>query len=518
LICREPADLYSARSRRVIGRLCREFLDRTHLTPIELLHSPTAQRQYLERGTDYQAAAQKAAVAQARAAGQEVGQRMRELYAVVDTAVRNAAERLTQKPPPALDPTTFAAFVSTARKAELTEVHDFFANAALIAYLADRKTWTEKIGRLRTVADGARDPAVSSLVDALMAEIVASGASLHEFIGPPVPFGAFVGTLIDLLRAPEPPAIRYSEAGGKLRDFLSHHALPETRSTLVEHIRAGLSSKTPLAPGPPPADLEAHLRLLNALTRAGDAAGGENMRALLGERIVRVLSIDALSTAMRRFPRVDDRMIEALNIHRRLGDSPGRLEVRQYVDFLFESERLVATLAKAPEPKAEKLRRIARLHDALQNCGFSSIARAKYDQPLRTLQAELLKNSAASGSQESAALPVATEAPKTALTADDRRTPARVHSRPEDHVIINNVRFALRNWSPRGLLFGPMANVPSVGDKIALKVAVMLGNDRARFDAVGEVMRVAGGEVAVRYECTSPEAALRIKSYFDSLK
>ncbi len=79
------------------------------------------------------------------------------------------------------------------------------------------------------------------------------------------------------------------------------------------------------------------------------------------------------------------------------------------------------------------------------------------------------------------------------------------------------MRFALRNWSPRGLLFGPMANPPSVGTKLGLKVNVILVSNRARFDATGEVMRVVNGDVAVAYECATPETRLLIQKHFNSM-
>jgi hypothetical protein len=429
---------------------------------------------------------------------------MRALYAIVDTAAKEAADRLKTKPPPPLDPQTFGAFVATARKAELTEVGDFFVNAALTTYLAGGKTWVDKIERLRVLAHSAQDAAVVALVDAIMVEIVASLKALGDLIGPPTPMGPFLAALIDLLCAPVPSVVQHLDGAAKLRELLSHHALPETRATLLEHLRAGLKSTAPLAAGTPAADLDAHLRLNEALGRAGDAAGGEAMRGLLGERIGRVLSVDALAGAMKRFSRPDIRMIQALHLHRMLGDSPGRNDVRQYVDFLYESERLLPTLAKGPEPNAEKLKRVASLLTALQASGLSPMGRAKFVEPLQALQAELLRNPGAS-------------APKPAAAGgDERRVAPRVPSNPDDHVIVNNVRFALRNWSPRGLLFGPVANPPQVGTKIGLKVNIMLASDRTRFDATGEVMRVANGEVAVRYECAVPETFLVIQRYFNS--
>src|SRR5690242_21380382 len=82
-ICREPADLYTPRSKRSIARLTREFLDHVKVTPTELLHSVALQKQYMDMGTAYQAAAQKAAMAQAQSANQNVQQRLRDLYGCV---------------------------------------------------------------------------------------------------------------------------------------------------------------------------------------------------------------------------------------------------------------------------------------------------------------------------------------------------------------------------------------------------------------------------------------------------
>jgi hypothetical protein len=100
----------------------------------------------------------------------------------------------------------------------------------------------------------------------------------------------------------------------------------------------------------------------------------------------------------------------------------------------------------------------------------------------------------------------------------ERRAAPRLKTHPDDHVIINNVRFPLGDWSRVGLLFGPMGNPPVVGQRLDLKVAVLIRGDRVRFTAMGEVLRVHNGQVAVRYECQSPEALPRLSSYFDSAK
>jgi len=392
-ICRTPSDLFAANAKRVIGRLCREFLDSAMLTPTELLHAPEKQHEYLNRGTDYQAAVQKAAVAQAQAAHQNVAQRVRELYNIVDTAVRETGERLKAKPASPIDPPGFAAFVVAARKAELTEARDFFVNAALAAHLADAKTWSEKIDRLRKLGDAASDAGiVLPLVDEVLSEIVESKTALRELFGPAESLIKFLETLVDMLMAPQPAKVELPEPGQQLRDFLSRHPVPETRAALLRQLRRSLDNKAPLASGPPPADLNAHLRLLDVLTRAGDAVGGENTVDMLFERLPRVLTVDTLNAALRPLPRIDDRLIKALEIHRRLATAPGRLQIRQYVDYLYENERLLLTLAREPGAVGQKLQRITKLHDALVTSGLSGAALTKFAEPLAALQSDLIRD------------------------------------------------------------------------------------------------------------------------------
>src|SRR5689334_3532418 len=94
----------------------------------------------------------------------------------------------------------------------------------------------------------------------------------------------------------------------------------------------------------------------------------------------------------------------------------------------------------------------------------------------------------------------------------EKRAQARTMAGPEDHVIYNNIRIPLRNWSPVGLLFGPLGTTPEIGQKFDVKVQVKFRDDRLRFDAACEVIRTDKGMVAVRYECKMPETALQIKS------
>ncbi len=389
-ICREPADLYTPRSKRAIARLAREFLDHVKATPSELLHSVPLQRQYMDMGTTYQAAAQKAAMTQAQAANQNVQQRLRELYACVDGAVRETAERLKAKPPAPIDPDTFNDFIIAARKAEMTETRDFTIYASLTLYLADTKTWGEKFDRLLVLADSASGPEVLVIVDQLIAEVVDSKIALRELIGEIDTLGKHLEAIVDLLGAPNPPKTEFAEGGFTLHRLLGSHPLTETRGSLMRQLRRGLESKNPLGGKNPAADLHAHLRLLDKIGRAGDAAGGENTMALFSERLPKILSADTLSMVLRSMQKAEDRLVKALDIHRRLGNNPGRQQVRQYIYNVFEFERVAQQFTPDAGPLPETIKRVTTLHHAFVTSGLAEQHILKYIEPLEQAQAALL--------------------------------------------------------------------------------------------------------------------------------
>jgi hypothetical protein len=388
-LCKDPADLYAPSARRLIGRSAREYLDRQKLTPTELLHRPELQQRYLNDGTSYQQAVQKAAIAQAPSSGQSVGQRVRALYDVIEKVALETAKRLKDNPPAAIEPAGFVAFVAAARQATLTETTDFTANAALAAHLADAASWQEKLGRLVTLTDAA-DATVMPLLDNVIAEIVASKVALRDLIGAADNLGQHIGALVALL-TDQPSSRTLPDGGQQLRDALLKHDLAETRQSLRRQLRRGLEANMPLAKGPA-ADLDAHVTLLETLIAAGDAIGGANTIERFGERLPKVLSATNLTTAFQNIPTADGRVIHALQIHRRLGDMPGRLQIRQYVDAIFESERLLQMIAKDPAPLADRLKRLAELFRALTRSGLSGAHLSKYADPIVALQADLIRD------------------------------------------------------------------------------------------------------------------------------
>jgi hypothetical protein len=227
-------------------------------------------------------------------------------------------------------------------------------------------------------------------VDGLIADIVDSKVALREMIGEIDTLGKHLEAIVDLLGAPNEPKTEFAEGGRTLHRLLSSHPLTETRAALLRQLRRGLESKNPLGGKNPASDLHAHLRLLEKLSRAGDAVGGENTIAIFSERLPKILTADTLSMVLRSVDKAEERLIRALDIHRRLGTSPGRQQVRQYVYNIFEFERVAQQFTPEAGPLPETVKRITSLHTAFAGSGLAEQHVLKYVEPLEQAQAGLL--------------------------------------------------------------------------------------------------------------------------------
>ena len=95
-VCEDVADVYSRKSRDVIGRVAGRYLQSERITPSELLHSSRHQRAFSDAGTTLMQAVQKVAIAQANGTPIPVSERVRRLYEITDQLHREALKSSTK--------------------------------------------------------------------------------------------------------------------------------------------------------------------------------------------------------------------------------------------------------------------------------------------------------------------------------------------------------------------------------------------------------------------------------------
>lgn len=179
-VCWRVEDIYSYEGRRAINRLLRKELVEWGLTATELIHSIDQVTRLQDNGTSIQRAVQQTAIAQVRETGQGVQERMKQIYELVDKAVamlRRDAPKFPDITGDKLDDliTTF----------QDQESREMMLQGALTKYMADSKSFNEKLSCALGLVRPDHPTWVLIVVDNLVAEILSIGRVLNVLIGEP---------------------------------------------------------------------------------------------------------------------------------------------------------------------------------------------------------------------------------------------------------------------------------------------------------------------------------------------
>jgi hypothetical protein len=388
--CRAADQLYEPSARRLIGRLCRSLLDHLKITPTELLSQPEYQKFFLGTGTAYQTAVQKVAVAQVQGTKLGVNARVLEIYAIVDALVLRTNAWFAAHPPQRITPATFVEFIATARHAEPPALRDHIINSALTMYLGGAKSYGEKIDRLLALGGAAADASAYPYLDALFGELVDGGTTLKDIFGAKGNLAAYIEAIVDLLTgaaassAPDNTLTRLARQ-------LANAPMPATAGALVVKLQKALTVTRPLASESVELELQAQFKLLARIDAAEARLGGEPTRTLLEKRMARMLSPEALRTVLQSTPQIDEQFKRLLQFYGAVRDSTLRLQLRRYMDYLFEHQKLPQRMAKELGAPIQKLRRIAHLHRLLAEAKLLEVQRSKYAAPLEAAQADIIR-------------------------------------------------------------------------------------------------------------------------------
>jgi hypothetical protein len=276
--CDAAADLYGARSRRAIGQLLRQFLDRLGITPTELLHNIRFARRLEDEGMLMGAALHRAARARADETGAAHGECVRALEGLLATAWKRATEARADRRHPVPGHDGLDALAERARhRAEDEAGRAFVARHGIARVLEGEPTMLARLALVLGWARAASDPEAMARVDELVADCLASPEVLREVLGGQQDFAAALLATIDMARGREPPPPpRPAPWYPDLARFLAAQEAPETRAVLMARVRRELAGPRALARGDATAEAAALARVAEALRddSCGAYAGG----------------------------------------------------------------------------------------------------------------------------------------------------------------------------------------------------------------------------------------------------
>ena len=348
--CVTAKDFFAPRSRELLGRLGRPFLD--------------------------QLVIQRAAIAQVKDREQSVTARIKELHALLDDvekAVSSAsriANRLT------LAPDTYAATVRDVVKHTTPMKHDINCYHLASVYLRGGKTWEEKVGRLIALFSEDLSAEEIKYIDVLIAEVLRSKTARETLLGAYPRLLDRLYEIVDLhggryVAAPEGDA---KPVVAKLNDALAKAAWPAVRATLISNIYGILSAWTPLASSEFMDELRAIGDVFRNLQRVKSVLGGARTIQLVEQRVGRTLSLENLGEQVRDVLEKSEQISILLEIGGHVVGKENRKLVANFIAYIIEDSELDQKLVAEREDDVGRLRLFASLHRAVRDSALGRTA------------------------------------------------------------------------------------------------------------------------------------------------
>ncbi len=490
-LCRVKQDLLSAPAREVMAQAARTWLDRRKLTAFELTHHAAHSRALADDGTHYANMVQRVAVVQVRGTQRGVGERVKELYDLVDQAqallleIERALPAELAKPNPA----ALALHWQCGRQT--------LAATALAGWLAPLPDWMAKASLCLELLSGDGSPA-EALLDAVLAEILQADAALPALFGAVPNMAARLEQILALLAGTELPIFTMPEGDGlvvpaagleqRLAGLLHRRDMPRFRAGLADRFTQLLAANGDLATGEASAELAAVRGLRKAMAPLPNLTQEEGVRAALMRRYARLSTPEVIIELFEPAPGWGLRVAEAFRLYEELEEGASRQNAMKYIAYAFDHRDFLRDFAPAGADRA-------KLATALRvMVNKSSVAPHRKEVFNRTL----------------AGLGASADAAAEA----ERRRMARSLGGLEDRVVFMGRPYPLRNWSPVGLVFGPVPHPPRPEQPCPLQVRVRNPVLTLNFDADAHVVRVDEGIIAVRYRCKEKSNERKIREYF----
>jgi hypothetical protein len=383
--CFKPDDLYSYHSRQTMGRLFIDFLSRNRITITELIHRADLLQKLEATGTVYQHAIQKIAVAQASSTAMPVQQIIKSLN---DLATQ-ALQRVYRDQKKGLFPNPHVhEFAELAAKLAAQGDAAYVFNGALARRLKDCEGWNGRVLALLQIlqkapAEDAPRALVLSSIDAIMAEILAGSAALHELIGGAENLSEALNCLVELF---------LGNATGDNREGLAPLAarftadeLPEARTAIAGRIVAEFKSAKRLCPNSLVEELKALRRLANrVVTGVGKYLSHEDLIAAFTLRSKQLVTQESLGLYLADCP-PDEKIERLLFVEENIIGIENKRRLANFILPVMNSAAFENFFQNSKLPALSRLQRLAQLQSRVRRASFVDVQRDEIAQKLDRL-------------------------------------------------------------------------------------------------------------------------------------
>ena len=271
--CATLEEFYHTDTRRLIGRVLRDYCDKMVVTPTELLYNIKEALRLQDRGTLIPDAIDKVAALQVTESS-ETRARAAEIAQSIDLIISRARkpEKLAV---PKLDK-SFATVIAACRKIE-TQGEDptYIAMAVLARELSTIRNWLGKLYRLCKLAEADRDDSAAlSLLDGAIADCL-SGAVIQDILGYQENLGQALVAMLDIAEGKfVPEKSDAGEAAGIITALCAKNRLPASKQSLLDRIHRQLVNGGALNRLDPTKEKDEYKRVIDRLVRPNGLYNG----------------------------------------------------------------------------------------------------------------------------------------------------------------------------------------------------------------------------------------------------
>ena len=378
--CVTPQDLYSMHARQRIVRLLEGWLGRYKATPFELLHRPDLAEKLEASGTDLQHAVQKIAIPEAQDKGVSVHEVIRNFNGLIERAIARLITDGRQGKLANFKNEPFA--VACARLLEDPEAN-YKLGGGVADYLADAKTWRDKIDRLLDLADAApADPRPRALafevIEQPLGEILGSRQGMAELLGPDLDLGGSLAALTRLTAGPVVDAIstvdpsvnksmpKLEGAAKRLSRWMEGAYFQSVRMAIGKRVISEIKSSRRLRP----TDTNAEIDLLRALAMAltasqGKMLSGDDIRDAFIQRSSMLIGAEFVTAVVTETKTAEDEVRALIRLAENVTGAANKNQAAQWLVGAVTALRFEREMRGARDQALGKLQMMAELLKAI---------------------------------------------------------------------------------------------------------------------------------------------------------
>ena len=354
--CDKIEDFYGEVQRQALRSILAKYLDERRLTPIEVLYYETHAKALDQAGTTLQGALQRLASVQVRGTKQTAVTRMKELMALVDEGLQRLIKDGRGNPPLPLAPGRFKAVADQCA----SQPGDAMARIyrAVAAYLADAKTWVEKLDRLFRLWQPELGVREMRILDSLAAEILGSSSALKELAGQEKTRLELILNAVDLYagKLSRGNAGHLPEGVIKLSHLLADGILPRTLSELRLGLLRHLHARLPLRTDTGIRDeVRATVEILGHLkVNAPALARDEEVIEALSSRVDRLIQPEAVAELVAQGRSMNSRAELILSLIEQAPGAVAKAKLAPYLRSQIVPDDLIREMGGGSRPEAIK--------------------------------------------------------------------------------------------------------------------------------------------------------------------